>query len=218
MTQLHTGLAVYRDQLRGAIARDLKRRRRAHVPRRALRFAIPTAVAGVVVAGVLALTPTFEAPVQPADAAILGHVAAALTAPPGMILHERALVTVGSTTRPYELWAQNDAPYSYRVEKWGYTGTGASSAPTDPAAMLHSLVETGHATVDALTVLDGVPAYRLTVSGSPDRFLNGTVYVSRADYRPLLIDTTANGGERIRYLTYEYVTATAANLRLLHTH
>jgi hypothetical protein len=45
--------------------------------------------------------------------------------------------------------------------------------------------------------------------------MNGTVYVSRSDYRPLLIDTTAYGGERIRFQTYEYLPRTAENARIL---
>jgi len=57
-----------------------------------------------------------------------------------------------------------------------------------------------------------VPAYRLTVTGASDRWLNGTVYVSRADYHPLQIETN---GERIVFQSYEYLPATAANQALL---
>lgn len=66
-----------------------------------------------------------------------------------------------------------------------------------------------------MTSLDGVPANKLTVSGSADRFLNGTAYVARADYHPLVIDTTGGGGERIVVQKYEYLPATASNEALL---
>ncbi len=150
-----------------------------------------------------------------ADAAILHRVAAALTSPPAMILHERALVTAGGGTSPYELWAEDTPPYHYHVLKWGHEGTGTSSAPDDFAAELRSLVQSGKATVEGSTTLHGVAAYKLSVSGSLDRFLNGVAYVSQSNYYPLEIDTTGNGGERIVFQTYEYLPATAANLALM---
>ncbi|MBV8219492.1 MAG: hypothetical protein JO325_13580, partial [Solirubrobacterales bacterium] len=143
------------------------------------------------------------------------HVTAALTAPPATILHERALVTLGSTTAPYELWEQSAPPHAYRVVKWGHEGTGTGGTTTDPAAELRSLVASGQARVEASTTLDGVPAYKLSVAGASDRFLNGTAYVAQSDYYPLEIDTTGNGGERIVVQRYEYLPATPANIALL---
>jgi hypothetical protein len=79
------------------------------------------------------------------------------------------------------------------------------------------MVASGRAHVDAVTSFHGVPAYRLTVSGAPDRFLNGIAYVSKANYQPLEIDTAAAGPtERIVYQTYEYLPATTANQALLN--
>ena len=206
MTELHAGLELFRDQLRDAVARDLDRRPR----RRALRVAIPAAAAAAAVALIFGLTG--RSPVPSADAAIMRHVAAALTAPPATILHERALVTVGSTTSPYELWIESTPPHHYHVIKWGHAGTGSGRGSSDPAATLRSLVTSGNAHVDAATTFDGVPAYKLTVTGASDRWLNGTAYVSRADYHPLQIETN---GQRIMFQTYEYLPATAANLQLL---
>jgi hypothetical protein len=116
------------------------------------------------------------------------------------------------TTQPYELWEENVPPYHYHVLKWGHSGTGNSGAPHDLAADLRSLVQSGKAHVAGATTIDGVAAYELSVSGSSDRFLNGTAYVAQSDYHPLEIDTTGNGGERIVFQTYEYLPATAANL------
>jgi hypothetical protein len=226
MTELHSGLQAFRGQLRDAIAQDLEhsrgwhrsrrlhgRRRPSYSRRTAIRFGVPLAGAAAAGAAVLALSG--GAPVQSADAAILRHVGAALNAPATTILHERALVTAGSKTQVYELWEQTDAPHAYRVIKWGHEGTGRDGSAYDLAATFHSLVTSGKAHVDATTTFDGVPAYKLTVSGADDKFANGTVYVSRGDYHPLLIDTTANGGERIAFQTYEYLPATTANLQLL---
>jgi hypothetical protein len=214
MTGLPTGLVAFGDQLRDAIALDLERRQSARVRRRrGSRVAVP--LAGALVAGLLAALVSAGGPGPSADAAILRHVAAALTAPPATILHERALVTVGSRTEPYELWIQSDPPHRYRVVKWGHQVRSTWGPYTDPAAALRQLVASGHAKVDASTVIDGVPAYELTVAGSPDRSLNGTAFVARDDFRPLLIQTAAHGGERISFLAYEYLPATAANMQLL---
>jgi hypothetical protein len=207
MTELHAGLDLFRDQLRDAVARDLDRRPR----RRAALLAVPAGAA----AAALTLVVTGGAPPPGADAAIMRHVVTALTAPPATILHERAMVTRGSTTQPYELWVENNPPYGYRVIKWGHEGTGTGTAPDDPAAALRAMVQSGQAHVDAATTFAGIPAYKLTVTGSATRFLNGTVYVSRSDYHPLEIDTTDGGGERIVFQSYEYLPATPANQALL---
>jgi hypothetical protein len=196
MTELPAGLEMYRDQLREAIARQLDTERKTRPGgRHALRLAAPAV--GAVATGALVLTLTGGSSMQSADAAILHRVAAALTSPPATILHERALVSAGSKTEPFELWVENVPPYHYRVLKWGHEGTGTSGAADDWAAELRSLVQAGKATVSGTATIDGVGAYKLTVSGASDRFLNGTAYVSQTNYRPLLIDTTGNGGERI---------------------
>jgi hypothetical protein len=170
--------------------------------------------AAAVVAVTLALSG--GAPVQSANAAILRHVAAELTSPPATILHERALVTVGSSTQPYELWVLTAPPHHYHVIKWGHEASGVSNGPEDMAAELRSLVQAGKARVEGTATFAGVAAYKLSVSGSSDRFVNGTAYVSRSDYRPLEIDTTGNGGERITFQTYEHLPVTSANLQQLN--
>jgi hypothetical protein len=155
-----------------------------------------------------------------ADAAILRHVAAELAPPAGTILHEQAMVSLaGAPAVPYELWAQADAPHAYRIIKFGHEGTGTrgSTGPDDFAASLRAMVQSGQATIAATTTFDGVRAYKLTVTRSPVRFLNGTAYVAASDYHPLELDTTdIVGGEVIKFTAYEYLPANAANMRLLH--
>lgn len=215
MTELHAGLELFRDQLRDAVARDLAHpggtRRRS---RRTLALALATGALAAVAATLWMFAASAALP--SADAAIMRHVVAAVTPPADTILHERALVTRGSTTQTYELWIETGGAHAYRVMKWGHEGTGTSGASIDPAQTLRAMAQSGQAHVDGATTFEGVPAYELTVSGASDPFLNGTAYVSRSDYHPLLIDTTGAGGERIAIQTYEYLPATPANLALVH--
>jgi hypothetical protein len=214
MTQLHASLEQYRDQLHAAIERD-RTARRGPRSRLAPRLAI-SAAATVAVGAVLVGALGGETSTPSADAAVLRHVAAALAPQSGTILYERAMVSVGgSSAQLYELWQTTQAPYTYRVIKWGHEGAGTATAVNDPASELRTLVQSGHATVLA-TTFDGVPAYKLTVTGANDKWVNGTAYVAQGDYRPLEIDTTGGGGEVIRYQAYAHLPATAANLRLLH--
>ena len=211
MTELPSSLELYREQLHGSIGRDLGRRRGG---RRAAILAIPAAgIAAVAVAVVSAISTGPQ--VSSADAAVLRHVTAALSAPAGSIIHERAMVTAnGRPASLFELWEQTAPPHHYHVIKWGHEGYGTSRMPDDPAATLRRLVQSGKATVDE-TTFDGVPAYKLTVSGAPRPFLDGTSYVRRSNYQPLEIDTSGNGGEVIRYQAYEYLPSTPANLALV---
>jgi hypothetical protein len=241
MTDVHAGLRLYREQLRAAIDADLRRRTTRVRPRRPLRLLVPAlAAAAAAIAAVAVLTSGGQ--VQSADAAVLRHVAAALTPQAGSILHERALVTVeGRAPQPYELWARADGS-AYRVIKFGHEfssdgSSGASydpvsntitvspsgtSAPDDAATTLRGMVDSGAAHVDGAVTLDGRPAYQLTVSGATPNYLNGTVWVARDSYRPLRIvtsfdDPSCGGGcsETISYLTYEYLPADADNMKLL---
>lgn len=106
-------------------------------------------------------------------------------------------------------------PYRYHVLKWGQERAGNARRYTDTAAALRGLVQAGRAIVDGTARIGGVSAYKLTVTGAADRFLNGTAYVAQSTYHPLEIDTSANGGERIVYQTYDHLPVTAANLRRL---
>jgi hypothetical protein len=243
MNELPTSLVLYRNQLQDAVGRDLAHGRRP-ARRWALRLAAPT-VALAAAAAVSVAVFTGGPQVSPADAAILHRVAAALAPPAGTILHEQAVVTLaGQAPARYELWEQADSPHAYRVVKFGHEGSwngssfsdydsasntivvqptqGGGASPDDAAADLRALVQSGNATIDEETTLEGTPAYRLTVSGASPHYLNGTVYVARDTYRPLQIQTTAQTGhdgqqvaETIQYQTYEYLPASAANLELL---
>jgi outer membrane lipoprotein-sorting protein len=192
------------------------------------------------VAGVIVLLAGRVASPQPAQAAIVRHTQAAIALAPGMILHERALVSVdGRSWQPYELWSATSDPQRFRVIKFGRElsrdgsivstydagtntitrGLAPTAAtgprPVDLAAEMRSLLQSGQARVSGMATVDGTSAYRLTLGPASAATAPATAYVDKHDYRPLLLDYSANGGETIRYETYEYLSATAANLGLL---
>jgi hypothetical protein len=231
-------LQELRTELVRAAGRSNRRRRRTLVAARGVVLLAVVAAAALVGVNVFGAG---GAGTDTANAAILHRMAAALAPPSGTILHEQAQISLpGEAAHPFELWVEADSPYSYRVIKWGHEGSwngssfsnydaaantitmdiasqsaaGLSHEPVDPAATLRSLVQSGQATIDGTTVVDGIPAYKLTVSGGPDKWLDGTAYVARSDYHPLEIDTTAYS-EKIVYQTYQYLPATSDNLKLL---
>jgi hypothetical protein len=235
-------LQTYRHQLHDAIEHDLARSGPARRRRRALTFAVPVGAAAVTAATVLLSaggTAGLTAGLSAANAAIMRHVRAALTAPPASILHEVATVTPsGGSSSPFELWAQTGGTGVYRVIKFGQEASQSATqneiydpstrtvtvSPLPPAvhafeiahsvdiaSKLKAMINSGQATVTP-TTFDGIPAYELRVNTSADQLLNGTAYVARSDYRPLELDSTKG---RVVFSTYEYLPATPANEALL---
>jgi hypothetical protein len=241
MTMLHPELQSFRHELRAAVEADLARNRghRRQI-RRAVALGAPAGLAALGLSLVLVLgagsTPS------PADAAILTSAQGALTPPPGSVFHEAAMITVGSgQAQLYELWSDGS---SYRFIKSGYeaawNGTTMSSydaasntmyvgiysppnhAPVDTAAAIRSLISSGQAHVSGSAIVDGVPAYVLSLSGLPvgGGLVNGTYDVAKSDYHPLLVQTTVGGQQgqpplTVHFQAYEFLPETAANLSLL---
>jgi hypothetical protein len=234
-------LETYGHQLHDAIERDLARAGLpARLKRHALALAVPSTAAAATAATLLLSAGGGTGPAL-ANAAIIRHVRAELTAPPGSILHETATVTLRGSTTPFELWAQTGGTGVYRVIKGGqevslsatqneiydpstHTVTVSPLPPeiharevsraVDLADKLKQMVNSGQATATRTTYHD-IPAYELRLHASDDQFPNGTAYVAQNDYRPLEIDSTANGGEKIVFSAYEYMPATPANDALL---
>ncbi len=117
-------LVTYRSQLHAAIERDLARGTRpGRLKRRALALSVPATAAAATTATVLLSAGGASGPGL-ANAAIIRHVRAELTAPAGTIRHESATVTLpDGSSMPFELWAQTggtgDATGVYRVIKDG---------------------------------------------------------------------------------------------------
>jgi hypothetical protein len=209
-------------------------------PRRAtgLRLAVAGAAVGAIALVALFVSTGSDGPAA-ADAAIMRHVRAELTAPPASILHEAATVTpAGGSPMQFELWAQTGDTGVYRVIKYGQEGSQSATqnenydpstntvtvSPLPPAvhayevahsvdlaSKLEEMVNSGQATATA-TTYDGIPAYEIQLTGSGDQLLNGTAYVAQSDYRPLEIDSSQ--GQEV-FSTYEYLPATPANDALL---
>jgi hypothetical protein len=237
--------AERRARLLAAIDVTPRTSRRATWPHRRLRLQLGAAGAAsaATAATVVLLTSGGATAPQAADAEILRHVASALAPSSGTVLHARALVSAaGMAPQRYELWAQGAAPQAYRVIKVGHEGSwdgsefssydaatntisvsspeggqaGRSHTPDDYEAELRALVRSGQATVAGTSTIHGVPAYKLTVHGESGGLVPGsTAYVAQSSYRPLVIDYNARGGETVTYEAFEYLPATAANLRLV---
>ena len=232
-------LQTYRRQFHDAIEHDLARSGPARRRRRALTFAVPVGAAAATAATVL-LSAGGTAGLSAANAAIMRHVRAELTAPPASILHEAATVTpAGGSPMQFELWAQTGRPYVYRVIKYGQEFSRSATQqeiydpstrtvtvspapplshayevahPADLASELNEMVNSGQATATA-TTFDGIPAYEIQLNGSSDQQLsNGTAYVAQSDYRPLAIDSSQG---KVVFSVYEYLPATPANDALL---
>jgi hypothetical protein len=235
-------LVTYRSQLHAAIERDLARgTRTGRLKRRALALSVPATAAAATAATVLLTAGGASGP-SLASAAIIRHVRAELTAPPGQILHESATVTLpDGSSMPFELWVQTGGTGVYRVIKDGQevslsdtkneiydastnTVTVSPLPPAihqlevskggDPAAELKRMVESGQVTATP-TTYNGTPAYKLSVNSSSDTLLNGTAYVARSDYRPLELDSASHPGAKVVFSAYEYLPATPANDALL---
>jgi hypothetical protein len=104
-----------------------------------------------------------------------------------------------------------------RVSPAGGPEAGRSHRPLDFASSLRALVQSGHARVGGTSTIDGVSAYELSVARNADVLPAGsTAFVATSDYRPLVIDYHANGGQKISFEAYEYLPADAVNLSLLN--
>jgi hypothetical protein len=238
---LQPELESFRHELRAAVEADLDRQRghRRHL-RQALAFGTPAGLAALGLS--LALVLGGGSTLSPADAAILASAQGALTPPSNSVFHVAATIAVGSSpAQPYELWS---AGSSYRFIKFGYeqawNGTTMSSydaasntlyvgiyspanhGPVDTASTIRSLISSGQAHVSGSAVVDGVPAYVLSLSGLPQGggLANGTYDVAKSDYHPLRLQTTiacqqGQCPETVQFQAYQYLSETPANLSLL---
>jgi len=201
---------------------------------------VPATAAAATIATVLLTAGGASGP-SSASAAIIRHISAELTAPPGQILHESATVTLpDGSSMPFELWTRAGTGV-YRVIKDGQEASQSATknetydastntvtvSPLPPAIHLREvsrggdladelkrMVDSGQATATP-TTYNGMPAYKLSVNSSSDTLPNGTAYVAQSDYRPLELDSASHPGAKVVFSAYEYLPATPANDALL---
>ena len=185
-TDIPDTLDTYRNELHAAIERDLARgTRTGRLKRRALALSVPATAAAATTATVLLTAGGASGP-SSASAAIIRHVRAELTAPPGSILHESATVTLpDGSSMPFELWEQT-----------GGTGSGTGVYRVIKGGQEVSLSDTENEIYDpstnTVTVSPLPPAiHQLEVSkgGDPAAELKRTVESGQATATP----TTYNG-------------------------
>jgi len=217
-----------------------KRHRGTRLPRRATGLGLAVSGAAAAAITVVALVGS-TGPGGPAaaDAAIIRHIRAELTAPAGSILHETATVTpTGGSPMQFELWLQTGGTGVYRVIKYGQEVSQSATqneiydpstrrvtvSPLPPAthayevahsvdlaSKLKEMVNSGQTTATA-TTFDGILAYEIQVNVPDGQLSNATAYVAQSDYRPLEIDSSK--GKAV-FSAYEYLPATPANDALL---
>jgi len=210
---------------------EVRRRRRLVVGSAALATA--TAVAASVT---LVGTGGSGGP-SPANAAIIAHVARAMSPPANLIVHVKETgVQPDGTPVAVEWWQQTNPPHAVRVSK-GFAGQqheGAADGTTsslydagtntiyqhpnskppkliDPVETVRADLANGGANVAGTVTIDGQPLYRIVLP-------NGVVgYFDQTDYRPVYLDNPQADGNVVRthVLTYEELPLTPENEKLL---
>jgi hypothetical protein len=194
------------------------------------------AVAVVLVAGTLGGRDT-----SAANAAIIRHADAALVPPPNAILHTRvqsgALISEfwQLTSPPYSFVgdkgpagqapevAQNGASASYYVPATNTIHDVASTkqAPQsfdNPLADVRQSLQNGQARVLGTAVIDRVNTYEIQFADKRGFSSQSVIaYVDQSTYRPIMLSEPQPGGQtvQVRLITFEYLPATPANMRLL---
>jgi len=211
-------------------------------PRRARRRRLAFGSAAVATAGlaaaIIAVVGTGESggPAS-ANAAILAHVATAISPPANMIVHVKETGVLGDGTQVgVEWWQATSQPYAVRLIK-GPEGQAHEAAadgttsyeydaatntvyehpnprqPTliDPVENARAALTHGTAQVAGTVTIDGRSLYRVELP-------RGVVgYFDRSDYRPAYIDNPQGDGSIVRteVVTYEELAPTTDNEKLL---
>jgi hypothetical protein len=93
---------------------------------------------------------------------------------------------------------------------------------------VRALLDNGDAQIVGTTTLEGRRVFEIRAHSSDDMLFNGTIYVDRQSYEPVLAEveqrgydcgqsTPCAGLEQIRFLAYEYLPQTPESMRLLST-
>ena len=216
------------------------RRRGRAVRRRRVLVALLAAPSIAAVAVLLIVGPAGEGGTPIADAAIIRHADAALTAAPNEVLHTK----VAGDGFASETWQLTSPPYSFL----GYKGPIGAPAPEEagdattasyydpatntihvipsapapafdsPLAQVHQALDDGRARVLGTAEVDGVATFKIQFADKNGFSSQSLVaYVDQHTYRPVLLsDPQRDGGiVQLHVVTFEYLPATPANLQSL---
>jgi hypothetical protein len=221
--------------IRAALVEELQGRPER---RRRQRLVLGSAAvaAATLAAAIVALIGTGGGP-SSANAAILAHVARAISPPANLIVHVKETgVQPDGTQVAAEWWQETSPPYAMRLIKGplghevesAADGTTSSqydaatntiyqhpdsTAPTlvDPIETVRAALTDGTAQVAGTVTIDGRTLYKIELP-------NGVVgYFDRTDYRPVYLDNPQRDGSVIRtqVITYEELSITPASDKLL---
>jgi hypothetical protein len=235
--------ALRAELVRAAIRSNRLRARQVRAARAGLlALALGAAAAGLALLGANGST------TPSANASVLRAVRSAVTPPARTILHEETINTLGNLRWRYEFWQRSDAPQDARVIKGGTEASFNGSVvdtynpstntiqerstqettPEDPVVKVRALLDNGDAQIVGTTTLEGRRVFEIRAHSSDDMLFNGTIYVDRQSYEPVLAEveqrgydcgqsTPCAGLEQIRFLAYEYLPQTPESMRLLST-
>lgn len=206
--------------------------------RRRTRFALGSvAAAAALAAAAVALIGTSGSGPSTANAAILAHVAGAISPPANIIVHvKEAGVQHDGTQVSVEWWQETNAPYAIRLIKGsdGQQVEGAADGTTsslydprtntiyqhpdatsptlvDPIESVRAALVNGTAQVGGTVTIGGQSLYKIELP-------NGVVgYFGQTDYRPAYLDNPQGDGSvvRTRVISYEELSVTPENEMLL---
>jgi hypothetical protein len=202
--------------IRATLGEELRREPK---PRRRRRVAVgSTALAAATAAAtIIALIGTGgSGGPSSANAAVLAHVARAMSPPANLIVHVKETgVQPDGTPVSAEWWQETNPPYAIRIIKGPsdqlHEAASKSSTLTDPVETVRAELSTGTANVAGTVTINGQSLYKIELP-------NGVVgYFDQTDYRPVYLDNPQRDGTVVRthVLIYEELPLTSENEKLL---
>lgn len=201
--------------IRATLVEELRREPK---PRRRSRVAVGFAAfaAATVAASIIALIGTGgSGGPSSANAAVLAHVARAMSPPANLIVHVKETgVQPDGTPVSAEWWQETNPPYAIRMIKGPSDQlheVAGDGTLTDPVETVRAELTAGTANVAGTATINGQSLYKIELP-------TGVVgYFDKTDYRPVYLDNPQRDGTVVRthVLTYEELPLTAENEKLL---
>jgi hypothetical protein len=202
--------------IRATLREELQRKPKAHRRRRVAVGSAALAAATAAAAIVALIGTGGSGGPSSANAAILAHVARAMSPPANLIVHVKETgVQPDGTPVSAEWWQETNPPYAIRIIKGPtdqlHEAASKSSTLTDPVETVRAELTTGTANVAGTVTINGQSLYKIELP-------NGVVgYFDQTDYRPVYLDNPQRDGTVVRthVLVYEELPLTSENEKLL---